>query len=616
MKSPLLMVLSVVCCVGAAGAEQGLLLLRPCVSESDKQPETWELDLTSLDAKAAVEAAKGLSTRLYGTPSRLHAPLVIKTRCDQRKIFAFRLRYVSSTGGTLTVTCNDKVVFRKTWPSAQAEHEVDTVWHFPLPGGPAKVALEISRGNARIEAYYIADAIALLPSGAQEADVDVPPKAAVRPPLTGTIGGYRGIWFTLGQFTAHGDKYSGGLGTYTANHNPLAVHAPEVNKTFFTYGGTTAKQDRRLLIMASYYDHQTGTVPRPVIVHDKQGVDDPHDNGSINIAPDGHIWIFFSGRGRQRPGFKYRSKEPYSIAAFERISEEEMTYPQPWPLPGRGWLHLFTKYTRGRELYWETSADGRTWTDDRKLAGFGGHYQVSGARGGMVATFFNYHPGGNVDRRTNLYYLQTADGGRTWTTADRKPVAVPLGEINNPALVVDYEAQGLLMYTCDLNLDRAGNPLLLYVTSRGYAPGPENDPREFRLSRWTGSRWETRTVAKTDHNYDMGSLWVGRNEWVVVAPTHPGPQPYGGGGEMCLWSSADQGRTWTMKRQITRNSPRNHNYARRPVNARDPFFAFWADGNPNEFGESLLYFCDSTGERVWQLPYDMEGDTARPIRVR
>src|SRR5262249_50645451 len=69
--------------------------------------------------------------------------------------------------------------------------------------------------------------------------------------------GYRGIWFTLGQFSKHGDKYSGGLGTYTANHTPMAVYSPEADKTFFTYGGTIAGQ-RHLLIMASYYDHKTG----------------------------------------------------------------------------------------------------------------------------------------------------------------------------------------------------------------------------------------------------------------------------------------------------------------------------------------------------------------------
>ena len=34
------------------------------------------------------------------------------------------------------------------------------------------------------------------------------------------IPGYRGIWFDLGQRSAHGSKYSGGLGTYTAKHWP------------------------------------------------------------------------------------------------------------------------------------------------------------------------------------------------------------------------------------------------------------------------------------------------------------------------------------------------------------------------------------------------------------
>jgi hypothetical protein len=34
------------------------------------------------------------------------------------------------------------------------------------------------------------------------------------------IDGYKGIWFSLGQFSEYGDKYSGGLGTYTAKHRP------------------------------------------------------------------------------------------------------------------------------------------------------------------------------------------------------------------------------------------------------------------------------------------------------------------------------------------------------------------------------------------------------------
>lgn len=430
-----------------------------------------------------------------------------------------------------------------------------------------------------------------------------------------TVDGYRGIWFTLGQKTPHGDKYSGGLGTYTSSHNPIAVYAPAVDKTFFTFGGTTTKDARHLLVMASYFDHKTGRVPKPVIVHDKEGVDDPHDNGSLQIDDQGYIWVFVSGRAKKRPGFKYRSKEPYSVAEFERVSEEEMTYPQPWFIAGKGWLNLFTKYTKGRELYVETSTNGRTWSDDRKLAGMGGHYQVSGLREGLVATFFNHHPGGDVDKRTNLYFAQTSDFGTTWTTIDGSPLTLPMSDIHCPALVIDYAAQKKNMYACDLNFDRDGHPLLLHVTSHGFAPGPENEPRELCLTRWDGKGWRTGTVARVDHNYDMGSLWVKGGEWSIIAPTLPGPQPWGGGGEMCLYTSSDAGSTWSLTRQITHDSPRNHNYARRPRDAHDPFFAFWADGSPDQFSESHLYFCDSTGKHVWRLPYDMTESTAIPTEV-
>ena len=142
--------------------------------------------------------------------------------------------------------------------------------------------------------------------------------------------GYKGIWFTLGQFSQYGDKYSGGLGTYTSSHVPIAIFDKKAGKTFFVYGGTTAKDEKHLLIMLSYYDHKKGVVPKPVIVYDKAGVDDPHDNASLSIDQRGYIWIFISGRNTSRPGIILKSKAPYDINDFEKIREGEMTYPQPW----------------------------------------------------------------------------------------------------------------------------------------------------------------------------------------------------------------------------------------------------------------------------------------------
>ena len=68
----------------------------------------------------------------------------------------------------------------------------------------------------------------------------------------------------------------------------------------------------------------------------------------------------------------------------ERIAQLEITYPQPHYVAGQGFFHLFTKYTAGRELYFSTSGDGRTWSADQKLVGFGGHYQVSASAGSKI----------------------------------------------------------------------------------------------------------------------------------------------------------------------------------------------------------------------------------------
>lgn len=440
--------------------------------------------------------------------------------------------------------------------------------------------------------------------------------ATTTEPEVRSATGYRGIWFTLGQFTKHGDKYSGGLGTYTAKHVPLAIYSEAARKTFFVYGGTLPGQ-RHLLAMASYYDHDRHLVPRPTVVHDKGDVNDPHDNPSLCLDADGYLWVFVSGRGRARPGFKYRSLKPFSIDGFELVSTEEMTYPQPWYVRGRGFLHCFTKYTKGRELYWETSPDGRTWSEDRKLAGFGGHYQVSREQEGRIITAFNRHPDGNVDRRTNLYFLQTDDFGTTWKTASGQVVATPLEAVQNEALVRDYASESRLVYMKDIHFDRDGHPVILHLVSRGFEPGPENDPRVWTLAHWTGREWVFHEVATSDHNYDMGSFFIGGDGiWRIIAPTEPGPQPYGTGGEMVLWASEDEGRTWRKVRGVTTGSRYNHAYARCPVNAHPDFFAFWANGHPGEFSESRLYFTNLAGDKVWQLPYDMQAEFEAPQRVR
>ena len=52
--------------------------------------------------------------------------------------------------------------------------------------------------------------------------------------------------------------------------------------------------------------------------------------------------------------------------------------------------------------------------------------------------FFNRHPNGIVDRRTDLYYVESSDLGETWNTADQQPISIPVTEKNSPSRVEDY----------------------------------------------------------------------------------------------------------------------------------------------------------------------------------
>lgn len=434
--------------------------------------------------------------------------------------------------------------------------------------------------------------------------------------ITGKIDGYRGIWFDLGQNSEYGSKYSGGLGTYTAKHSPLAIYSRHANKTFFVFGGTTQSDKRRLLAMIGFYDHSTGLVCQPTVVHDKQTVNDPHDNPSLSIDGEGYLWVFVSGRGRHRPGYKYRSSEPFKIDSFIQVSEEEFTYPQPWWVAEQGFLHLFTKYTEGRELYWNKSSDGKTWTQDRKLAGMGGHYQISRRIGSRIITAFNYHPNGNVDKRTNLYYLETGDHGENWQTVDGQQITPPLTQKNHIAIVKDYESVSRLVYLKDITVDSLGHPVILHITSDRHHPGPSQKQREWTIAHWVGNQWKFHTVTRAWHNYDMGSLYIEPDQtWRLIAPIIPGPQRHGTGGEMAMWIRPAHTEMWNHLRTITEESPRNHGYARRPVDAHPEFYSFWADGNPDQLTPSYLYFTNKNGTKLWQLPYEMKEKTEEPKRM-
>lgn len=431
--------------------------------------------------------------------------------------------------------------------------------------------------------------------------------------------GYRGIWYyNQPSDDEYKYKYSGGFATYPQQHIPIAIYSEEADTTFFVFGGRP-EGENTLLMMVGAHDHATGTVPRPTILLDKQTTD-AHDNPVLSIDDEGHLWVFSNAHGTGRPAFIHRSVRPFDIDEFELIERTNFSYGQPWHLGDDGFLFLHTRYQGGRRvLHWMASDDGRSWSEPRQLAFMEmGHYQISAPNGGTVGTAFNMHPEPvGLNARTNLYYVQTADAGRSWTTVDGTPVEPPMTDPAGSGLVHDYKSEGMLVYLKDLRYDAEGRPVILYLTSEGYESGPENGPRAWQTAHWTGDSWRIRPVTTSDHNYDFGSLYVEPDgTWRLIAPTDPGPQPFGTGGEVVMWTSGDEGESWDRVKALTPGSEYNHTYVRRPVDAHPGFYALWADGHARQPSPSRLYFTDREGTHVWRLPERIDGDRARPEVVR
>lgn len=593
-------------CAAALAAPEVIELV-PAVDERGAANSIERIDLRDAGPEEIVAAARGITTRLYGPRGPRNITTFV-TDFAREGLLALDVRAASAGGADLAVHAG-ATWHAKQWRQGGGTIQVGRLFGVPVPAGPCEITCKAVTGTVVVDRYLVF-------ADRTQADArEVVEMPSVETNL-GRADGYRGIWYFNQRLdNEYVYKYSGGLGTYCAKHIPFAVYSPEANTTFFVYGGTAA-DERRLLIMASRYDHETGLVPRPSILIDKQ-TDDAHDNPVISLDDDGYVWVFASAHGTSRPSYIFRSRRPHSVDEFDLLEVTNFSYPQLHHLPESGFFFFQTLYQNGRMLHFQRSRDGIEWTEPERIAAIEkGHYQVSAHHGETVGTAFNYHPDPRgLNWRTNLYYLASDDLGGGWRTADGDPVQLPLTEVDNPALVRDYAAESLNVYMKDITFDREGRPIILVVTSPGFESGPQNDPRTWTTVHWTGEEWRYGEVTTSDNNYDTGSLYVGEDgAWTIIGPTEQGPQPYNPGGEMAMWRSEDAGATWTMVRRLTHDSEFNHTYARRPVNAHPGFIALWADGHGRQPSESRLYFADSTG-KVWRLPEQMEGDYASPEPV-
>ncbi|MBQ9874136.1 MAG: BNR-4 repeat-containing protein [Thermoguttaceae bacterium] len=541
------------------------------------------------------------------------------------------------------------------------------IWSKPL--AESEVATLFARGagslpDSRVALWNETSAIEngekLAAIGAKASDPFVATRVGEQTLLNAKDSGYRGIWYYNQKLqNEYVFKYSGGLGTYPANHYPFSVYRPEVDKTFFCYGGTDPGEST-LWHEVGVYDHKTKKVSRPTILLDKE-TEDAHDNPVTSVDDEGRIWVFSTSHGTGRPSYIHRSVRPYDISEFEKVDPTKLvdgspvpmtnfSYVQIWNVPQRGFFSLFTTYDRRlvaevdpnskaqRLLALMSSADGVSWSAWKPLAAIEiGHYQNArvfydldkkagdGKPSVKIGTSFNYHPavakgnrGTGLNWRTNLYYMESDDLGATWKTVDGTVLKTPLLDSNNPAKIYDYESENLNVYITDLQYDPNGYPIIAYVTSKGFESGPEMGPRIFRVARWIGDKWEFSDVCQVDNNYELGMIYPEEaKEGVLrlIGSFEDGPQAYNTGGEISQWVSRDNGKTWKKEFQLTEKSAVNQCFPRRTIDASPEFYAFWAEGNGREKSISTLRFSTKDG-KIYALPREMKEDWESPIEIR
>ena len=429
-----------------------------------------------------------------------------------------------------------------------------------------------------------------------------------------TVSGFNGMPFGSGQISkldvnADGtlddvDKYSGNLATYTAKHSPNAVKKGLF--TYFTYSGevaldgfesgnskigTTAAvgcshDGARLFknaqgtapalgIYVSRYNHVTGRVAKPVLVHMKC-TSDPHDNAVINVDANGYVYVLVSGRDEDRGNFIFRSSSAGSIDGFINFTPAMDNYINHFndlaQAAGKGRPFSGDAY-RGinyPKMYWVDEPnglslgyfrlvytiycgtnEGETCRNSRQLysarmhvegskasiqgikplAAYKGHYAVANGRGRDIVVAFNVHPNNDLDDRTNIYYMHSVDGGETWLNARNQVLTLPITRSTDLDHVVvreyyDPRNPGPIaqrIYMKDVNFVGTGlnkRPTILYVGSLSVDHLPSKTADHYLAkARWTGDSWMQRRLTNAvDHNYSSGMLFLDNNKYRVFYP--------------------------------------------------------------------------------------------------
>lgn len=280
-----------------------------------------------------------------------------------------------------------------------------------------------------------------------------------------------------------------------------------VNTTVFRNNSLVTQGDEQYI---SYYDADSFLVlgkrnlnAEQWTLHRTQykgNVKDAHNIISMTLDGAGYIHIAFDHHGNK---LNYcRSIAPYSLELGEKEamigeSEEDVTYPEFYPLAGGDLLFAYRSGASGRGslvMNRYSVKDGK-WTRVQDVLIDGenkrnAYWQLYVDEQGTIHLSWVWRETWLVETNHDLCYARSFDNGVSWYKSNGEKYALPI-RLDNAEYACHIPQNSELINQTSMSADAEGNP---YIAS--YWRDADSDVPQYRIVWNDGKKWQSRQVSE------------------------------------------------------------------------------------------------------------------------
>ncbi|MEQ1823864.1 MAG: BNR-4 repeat-containing protein [Fimbriimonadaceae bacterium] len=363
------------------------------------------------------------------------------------------------------------------------------------------------------------------------------------------IGLMAGLWFcALAQ-----NQMVAGDGVTLMYNQPSAVHYQGTkSKTYFGWINSLGETYLRS------YDHDAQAFDGATKIRTWTGPDD-HAAPALHVVQHGPRagTLLVASAFHSSPLTVQRGLAPEGTAMSiaSTISSRPNTYPR-FAETADGTIFLFTRghpnpnaSTRGLVHMYKSIDGGVTWTGPKTIVTwnlntfvYAGPVRSFGTKIGFA---FGIYDSVAQNYRSEVYYIESTDGGATWKTPLGAAATNSIGANIAPIRRCPWGGRTRVW---DLIYDSQGRPSIAHVEyPTEYSPIPNSSFCNGIVTQFKGGYWASRMVSPISMNYYPGGLVFDASNPFRIFATIPAGLT---GSDLVIYDSLNQGSSWTRGQTV------------------------------------------------------------------